>query len=191
MCVRDTLKFPTHVTAAGIPLLLALYGDVHPDVGGFLERRHLNTVMQTEIPPQCAVTTGLLVALHHTAHGKNDVLDRVLEMDDHQWIKVPPNSSKEEQEAIIQKSKKFLSDRIRYILSKLTGANAKDRGRLVQRGQEIADISRCVNCLLRDPYVCMPNKRVLSRKNMSCESKIDGAGTHSFGDPLRSMGNEE
>jgi hypothetical protein len=77
------------VAAAGVPLLIALFGDIHPDVNEFIQRRHLSAGIQVEIPPQCAVTTGLLLALHHTSHGKNDVLDRVIEMDDHPWMSIP------------------------------------------------------------------------------------------------------
>jgi hypothetical protein len=114
------LQCPTPVAAAGVPFLVALYVDLHPDVSGFLERRHLNTVALTEVPPQCAVTTGLLVALHHTAHGKNDVLDRVIQMDDHPWISVPADLSKEDQQVLVKKRRKALSDRIDNFLSKLT-----------------------------------------------------------------------
>jgi hypothetical protein len=167
------LQCPTPVAAAGVPFLVALYVDLHPDVSGFLERRHLNTVALTEVPPQCAVTTGLLVALHHTAHGKNDVLDRVIQMDDHPWISVPADLSKEDQQVLVKKRRKALSDRIDNFLSKLTGPKAKDRPRMVLAGSEPTDISRCLNCLLRDTYVSMPGKREVFRKKSTTETIID------------------
>jgi hypothetical protein len=163
-----------HVQAAGVPYLVALYGDLHPDVKGFLERRYLNAVVETETPPQCAVTTGLLVALHHTTRGNNDVLDRVIEMDDYPWISVPADLCKEDQEIMEKRRKKALYSRIVNVLSKLIGPKAKDRSRLVLAASEPEDISRCLNCLLRDTYVSMPEKRVVSRKKTIAQNETDG-----------------
>jgi hypothetical protein len=177
-----------------------MYGELHPDVIGFLERRHLNAAMQTEIPPKCAVTTGLLIALHHTAHGKNDVLDRVIEMDDHPWVSVPVDLSKEEQEAMRNRCRVSLRNRIRFILGKFVGPNAKDRSKLAKAGgSELADIRRCLNCLLRDTYVPMPGKRVESRKKSATQTKRGRAPgrvstSESIGDvapPTRWMADEE
>jgi hypothetical protein len=132
-----------------------MYVDLHPDVSGYLERRHLNIAMQTEIPPQCAVTTGLLIALHHTAHGKNDVLDRVIEMDEHPWMSVPTCSSGEEEAAAMKRHRGILCGRITDTLSKVVGSQAKDRARMLMSNKP-EDISRCLNRLLKERYVPMP-----------------------------------
>jgi len=112
-------------SAAGVPLLVAMYVDLHPDVSGYLERRHLNTATHTELPPQCAVTTGLLIALHHTAHGKNDVLDRVIEMDVFPWMSVPECSSSEEEAALLKRrracKKKAKADSLSKEIDRFTG----------------------------------------------------------------------
>ena len=173
-------------------------------MNGYLERRHLNTAMQTEVPPQCAVTIGLLIALHHTAHGKNDVLDRVIEIDNHQWISDPTGLSKEDQEAMVKRCKKALYNRIVNILGKFTGPKGKERSRMLNPGQEPVDISRCLNCLLRDTYVPMPErgKWVVSRKKSTAHTKIDGVSAlastsldevvgHNFGHPASSTGIEK
>jgi hypothetical protein len=174
-------------------------------VNGFLQRRHLNVGIQTEIPPQCAVTTGLLLALHHTAHGKKDVLDLVIEMDDHPWLSVPADSSHDEKESIVKKCRKALHSRIANVLSKLTGQTAKDRAKLVRSGSDPADISSCLNCLLRNKYVSMNEKQVVSRKKPTTHVEIvvvsasvstsqsigEVAGSRNFGHPVLPTRNEE
>jgi hypothetical protein len=158
--------------------------------------------MQTEIAPKCAVTTGLLIALHHTAHGTDDVVDRVIEMDDHPWVSIPDDLSKEEHESMRKRCRHFLGDRIRSILKKFIGPHAKDRSKLTKAGCDRADISRCLNCLLRDKYVSMPQKRFVSQKRSTSQTVSVGVsapvqmigdvvGTQNFGDRIRPTDNEE
>jgi hypothetical protein len=45
------------------------------------------------------MTTGLLVALQHTAHGKNDLVDCVMEMDTHEWLTTSNMDSEEDRDA--------------------------------------------------------------------------------------------
>jgi hypothetical protein len=97
--------------------------------------------MQTELPPQCAVTTGLLIALHHTAHGKNDVLDRVIEMDIFPWMSVPECLSSEKEAASMKRRRKSLQSRFIETLGKVVGDRAKDRAKLVWCGSNPADAS--------------------------------------------------
>jgi hypothetical protein len=67
-----------------MPLLASVYGNFHPAVLAYLHSRHFNLGVTEMRPlPVCPVTTGLLVALHYTGHGKTDLVDIVIKMDNY------------------------------------------------------------------------------------------------------------
>jgi hypothetical protein len=78
------------------PSIDAQHCDFNPDVRSYLERLHSKMEILNEMPPSCPVTTGLLIAFHSIAHGKNDVVDRVIEMDTFKWIDVPAHTKTED-----------------------------------------------------------------------------------------------
>jgi hypothetical protein len=104
-----------------MPLLAYVHCNFHPDVGAYLSRRYNNEVKLTEVLPACPVTTGLLIALHHTAHGKNDLVDQVIEMDTHMWLNVSNMASEEEQAAAVKRCRKALQANITNTLGKVHG----------------------------------------------------------------------
>ena len=147
-------------------LLAYTHCNFHPEVEDYLMKRHRN-VAELEEPPACRVTTGLLVALHYTAHGKNDVLDCVIEMDTHQWITVPDMASEEEQAAAVKRCRSTLHSRIKDRLEKVIGSGGKDRKQMALKDSDPADTSNCLNCLLCEKYVSMPEKKKKRKRNSS------------------------
>jgi hypothetical protein len=114
------------VLGKGVPRFVSWYCNFDADVQGFINRRHFNSCMHTEVAPPCPVTTGLLIALHHTAHGKDDLVDRVMEMDN---TRHPFSSSDENQRGQVSALQRFrldLKKKICATLCKVTG-QGKDR----------------------------------------------------------------
>ena len=153
-------------SVSGMPILACLHCTFHPEVKDYLMRRYDN-VAKTEVPPTCSVTTGLLVALHYTANGKNDVLDCVIDMDTHQWITVPDMASEEEQAAAVKRCRSTLHSRIKERLEKVIGSGGKDREKMAQKDADPADTSNCLNCLLCEKYVSMPEKKKKRKRDSS------------------------
>jgi hypothetical protein len=155
-------------------LLASLHCNFQPEVVAYLTRRHRNVVIPAEDLPKCQVTTGLLIALRATAHItkfriNNDLVDVVIALDVHPWVTIPDTVSPEEQASAVMRCRNVLKNRIDDTLRKVTNHNAgglgagKDRAKMLFGGDP-ADISKCLNRLLAEKYVCMPNKSRKKRK---------------------------
>lgn len=65
-------------------MLALINGNFSASMLDFLEQRHRNVRSLTAAVERCAVTTGLLILLKATGHGK-DPLAEVCEIDTHNW----------------------------------------------------------------------------------------------------------
>jgi hypothetical protein len=158
-------------------LLACAHCNFDPAVLDYLTLRHKN-VAKTVVPPTCPVTTGLLVALHLTAHGKKDLLDCVIQMDTHPWITVfDMTNEKEHARAVIRCRARLLS-RITDTLKKAVGRGGKGRVKVTGKDSDPADTNKCLNRLLCEKYVPMPDK-IRKRKRDSSSAATTGSSTAS------------
>jgi hypothetical protein len=145
-------------------LLASLHCNFQPEVVAYLRRRHRNETSPTEELPKCPVTTGLLIALHLTAQGKNDVANCVLAMDTHQWITVPHMASPEEQAAAVKRCRCSMNSRLKDRLAKAVGKGGRDRAKMARKDSDQAETSKCLNRLLTETYVPIPDKKRKRKK---------------------------
>ena len=92
-------------------------------------------------------------------------------MDTYQWITVPDMASEEEQAAAVKRCRSTLHSRIKEMLEKVVGSGGKDRAKMAHKDSDPADTSNCLNCLLCEKYVPMPEKRI-KRKRYSSSSTL-------------------
>jgi hypothetical protein len=103
----------------------------------YLKRRNNNTAADTEVPPKCPVTTGLLIALLYTGHGKDDLVERVIEIDTHPWLDVPNMCTEEEGASALKIIRSVLLKNIKATLSKAANVHGKDGRKLLYKGSTV------------------------------------------------------
>ena len=77
----------------------------------------------------------------------------------------------EEQAAAVKRCRSTLHSRIKEMLEKVVGSGGKDRAKMAHKDSDPADTSNCLNCLLCEKYVPMPEKRI-KRKRYSSSSTL-------------------
>ena len=78
------LTFPLRARRVWAPVARPHHGNFSPSMLNFLEQRYRNVRSPNAAVEKCAVTTGLLVLLKATGHGK-DLLAEVCEIDTYDW----------------------------------------------------------------------------------------------------------
>jgi len=73
----------------------------------------------------------------------------------------------EEQAAAVKRCRSTLHSRIKEMLEKVVGSGGKDRAKMAHKDSDPADTSNCLNCLLCEKYVPMPEKRIKRKRDSS------------------------
>ena len=125
-------------TASGIALLAFVHGGFPAGVVNYLTRRENNTLRRNELPPKCAVTTALLIPLRVTANGKQDLMEKVPEMDTHEWVRETSDAPEE------RRARERLRKKIEGTLKKVVGNKAVDRKLMIKPFADPNDIHKCM-----------------------------------------------
>ena len=98
----------------------------------------------------------------------------------HPRITVLDMACEEEQAAAVKRCRSTLHSRIKERLEKVVGSGGKDRAKMAHKDSDPADTSNCLNCLLCEKYVPMPEKRIQRKCDSSSSSSSSTLTVSSF-----------
>ena len=134
------------------------HGSFSSPIVDYLTRRHNSSVKKNEMPPKCDVTTGLLILLKVTGHGKQDLAEQVFAIDTYEWCSSDADA---------------LRYKITSTLGKVWGKEGVDRKRMLLSGADSEDIKRCLTRRLHEDYVSMPTKKQKRKRASTAASSTE------------------